>query len=102
MALRNRLLQRTIRDSCEVNLRDVSERNANLILWVSGKELAVEMGGENDSARSLRILSRDDIGELLLPVGCIVLEGIFFNVPIQVFQSLDKVLPHLGIIIRVR
>jgi hypothetical protein len=74
---------------------------SNLIHRGSRKELAVEVGGHDDSSGSVWILGRDDIGKCLSSVWRVIFKLVFLDMPVQDTQRRDKVIPDKGIIVRV-
>lgn len=65
------------------------------------EELAVEMRGQDDSARGSWVLGSDNIGHFLPPQRRVCHELVLHYVPIQSFHSVHNVIADEGVVLGV-
>jgi hypothetical protein len=76
-------------------------KGTNLVHRSRRKEFAVEMGGHDNSSGSVRILCRNHIGKCLSSIWRVIFKLVFLDMPVQVTQGCDKVIPDKRIIVRI-
>jgi hypothetical protein len=94
-------LLQTAQESAPKKHSSGAPRPHHLVLRECREVLAVKMGRQYNTPRSLGVLCSDYVGELFSSQGRIIRQLVFFDMPVEVPESRDNIIPYKRIVRRV-